>query len=191
MIKRKQKIDLGSSIESVYTDTPELLFPSLYDKEFNISQDLRACSEKYAELNAQKKFAFMFWNKFRTVKNIIIIDGFFNEIEPDFINSNIQRDARLEIYTSCSRKEAERMLSSIKHENTFLYHLKKGIVIHDRYAILDNELFHFGSTVGGFTNHFTTYSRGWEKEKLAGLLEFFEKICKASNLIEEIKVYDR
>ncbi len=191
MIKKKQRNNFNS-IESSYCATPELIFPSLLDKDFDMQKDLNICDKRYAELNAQEKFARKFWNKFKMSKNIIIIDGFCDEINFDIINLNIQKDAKLQIYTSCKRnKIAQNILPKINHENTFIYHLKNDIVIHDRYAILDDELFHFGSTVGGFVNHFTAYSRGWKKEQLSGLIEFLERSLKNSNHIEEIKKHDR
>ena len=33
--------------------------------------------------------------------------------------------------------------------------------LHDRFAMLDGELWHFGGTVGGLQNGLTAYSRGW------------------------------
>lgn len=191
MIKRKQRVNIGSSIESVYTNTPELLFPSLYDLENDIPKDLSICSQRYAELNSQKKFARKFWNRFQVADNIIIIDGFAKEISTKIINSNMKKNAKLVIYTSCTKSEAKKILSEINHSNTFFYKLEDIVVIHDRYAILDDELFHFGSTVGGFTKHFTTYSRGWDKNKLSGLLEFLERNRNNRKYMEEITLYDR
>lgn len=34
--------------------------------------------------------------------------------------------------------------------------------IHDRFALLDKEIWHFGGTVGGVNCHLTAYSRGWK-----------------------------
>ena len=191
MIKKKQRVNIGSSIESVYSNTPELLFPSLYDQENDLPKDLNICNKRYAELNSQKKYARKFWNRFQVANNIIIIDGYAKEISTKIINSSIKKDAKLVIYTSCTRVEAIEMLSSINHSNTFFYNLKDIIVIHDRYAILDDELFHFGSTVGGLKEHFTTYSRGWDKNKLSGLLEFLERNRNNRKYMEEIKLNDR
>lgn len=36
--------------------------------------------------------------------------------------------------------------------------------IHDRFALLDNEIWHFGGTVGGVNAHLTAYSRGWRDQ---------------------------
>lgn len=45
--------------------------------------------------------------------------------------------------------------------------------IHDRFAIVDDELWHFGATVGGFHADVNAASRGWDAEEL-GAIEFFE-----------------
>jgi len=44
--------------------------------------------------------------------------------------------------------------------------------IHDRFAIVDNELWHFGATVGGFHRDVNAASRGWNVENHKAL-EFF------------------
>ncbi len=52
--------------------------------------------------------------------------------------------------------------------------------IHDRFAIIDNELWHFGATVGGFHTSVNAASRGWDAEEL-GAIDFFEMVwdkCK-------------
>jgi len=36
--------------------------------------------------------------------------------------------------------------------------------VHDRFAIIDNELWHFGATVGGLHNHVTAATRGWDAQ---------------------------
>lgn len=45
--------------------------------------------------------------------------------------------------------------------------------IHDRFAIIDDELWHFGATVGGFHASVTATSRGWNAEE-TGAVGFFE-----------------
>ena len=47
--------------------------------------------------------------------------------------------------------------------------------IHDRFAILDNELFHFGCTVGGKTSEgFSAFSCGWDANKISMLIKQIE-----------------
>lgn len=46
-------------------------------------------------------------------------------------------------------------------------------LIHDRFAIVDDELWHFGATVGGFHTSVTAASRGWSAVD-SGAIAFFE-----------------
>lgn len=45
--------------------------------------------------------------------------------------------------------------------------------IHDRFAIVDDELWHFGATVGGFHASVNAASRGWSAVD-SGAIDFFE-----------------
>lgn len=47
--------------------------------------------------------------------------------------------------------------------------------IHDRFAIVDDELWHFGGTAGGFHAAVSAASRGWRAAD-HGAIEFFEEI---------------
>jgi hypothetical protein len=54
------------------------------------------------------------------------------------------------------------------------------IDVHDRFAIVDDELWHFGATVGGFHASVNAASRGWNAAQ-SGAVGFFELIwntCK-------------
>lgn len=62
--------------------------------------------------------------------------------------------------------------------NTGLNH--SPIDVHDRFAIVDDELWHFGATVGGFHASVNAASRGWSATH-SGAVGFFELIwnsCK-------------
>lgn len=50
--------------------------------------------------------------------------------------------------------------------------------IHDRFAIIDDELWHFGGTVGGFHSRVSAASRGWRAAD-HGAISFFEEIWNA------------
>lgn len=47
--------------------------------------------------------------------------------------------------------------------------------IHDRFAIIDNELWHFGATVGGFHSSVNAATRGWSASD-HGAIVFFELV---------------
>ncbi|EJM18911.1 hypothetical protein PMI21_01882 [Pseudomonas sp. GM18] len=49
--------------------------------------------------------------------------------------------------------------------------------IHDRFAIIDDELWHFGATVGGFHRHVNAASRGWDVNAHKAI-DFFEMAWK-------------
>lgn len=58
-------------------------------------------------------------------------------------------------------------------------HFKKNSnLIHDRFAIIDDELWHFGGTVGGFHSKVSAASRGWSAKDY-GAISFFEDIWNA------------
>lgn len=49
--------------------------------------------------------------------------------------------------------------------------------VHDRFAWMDGEIWHFGSTVGGIKPHVTAYSRGWYDHG-DKFLKYIEKIIE-------------
>ena len=51
------------------------------------------------------------------------------------------------------------------------------MVAHDRFALLDNEIWHFGWTICGIGNDFTAYSRGWI-DKNNYFRDFLDKIVR-------------
>lgn len=50
--------------------------------------------------------------------------------------------------------------------------------MHDRFAIIDDELWHFGGTAGGFQSTVSAASRGWRAAD-HGAISFFEEIWNA------------
>ena len=55
---------------------------------------------------------------------------------------------------------------------------KKFDYIHDRFAIIDDELWHFGGTAGGFHSSVSAASRGWRATD-HGAIDFFEMAWNA------------
>ena len=89
------------------------------------------------------------------------------EIGEDDLNK-FQKRAQ-EINDSAARREKE---CSIE----IRLHLKQDCdFIHDRFAIIDDELWHFGGTVGGFHSRVSAASRGWRAVD-HGAIDFFEEI---------------
>jgi hypothetical protein len=48
---------------------------------------------------------------------------------------------------------------------------------HDRFAVIDEELWHFGGTVGGGQSGLTAVSRGWPAES-TGVASFFDQVWR-------------
>ena len=57
--------------------------------------------------------------------------------------------------------------------------------IHDRFAIIDDELWHFGATVGGFHSQVSAATRGWRASD-HGAVDFFELAWNAKPQIGKI-----
>lgn len=58
--------------------------------------------------------------------------------------------------------------------------LKDFDYIHDRFAIIDDELWHFGATVGGFHRDVNAASRGWSADTHKAV-QFFDTAWKMAN----------
>lgn len=47
--------------------------------------------------------------------------------------------------------------------------------LHDRFAVIDDEMWHFGATVGGIHNKISAISRGWDADD-HGAIDFFNEL---------------
>lgn len=174
------------SVESHF-DSPKLLFPAIYDYKIEGS-DINTCTQDYAKNFNKYKVAKEFWQKYQRSNNIIIIDDYFHKIPIEYI-MHLKDEAQLRVYTGRKIKTVKEQLQQIEGKNIFLFQILEKLKIHDRYAILDSELFHFGSTVGGHEEHFTAYSCGWDCEQIKGLLNFLEsRDCIYENFIKEVQL---
>lgn len=61
------------------------------------------------------------------------------------------------------------------------FSLKNFNYIHDRFAIIDDELWHFGATVGGFHRDVNAASRGWNANTHKAV-QFFETVWDITNV---------
>lgn len=172
----------------IHSNKPKLLFPSINDNNI-FGSDINICSKEYAENFSKYKVAKEFWQKYQRSKNIVIIDDYFHKIPIEYISECLSNDATLTIYTGREIIKVRDNLQQIEGKKIILFKIQKKLKIHDRYAILDDELFHFGSTVGGNEEHFTSYSCGWDIQKIKGLLDFLQsRECLQNNLIKEVNL---
>ncbi|MBB5607227.1 MULTISPECIES: hypothetical protein [unclassified Janthinobacterium] len=104
--------------------------------------------------------------------DIRILTAQHDEITAEFLQ--LFKDKENYINTMQARRDT-RCLIEI---NTCL--TRGPIDVHDRFAIVDDELWHFGATVGGFHASVSAASRGWSAEDV-GAVNFFELVwekCK-------------
>lgn len=133
-----------------------------------------------------------FWKKFRESKNIIFWDKFFdveaiervdyelNLISKDVLDNKIDK----EIYILCGNDIDKvknkyddfcKQDSDIYTRNLIKIHsVRDKDWFHDRFAIMDQEIWHCGSTVGGIEPCMNVLSRGWF-DKDNKLRKFFLK----------------
>lgn len=64
-----------------------------------------------------------------------------------------------------------RIVPTVEWRNTLTQEID--LDLHDRFAIVDEELWHFGATVGGSHRSVTAFSRGWDAIA-TGAIQFFQ-----------------
>lgn len=128
-------------------------------------------------------YSSIFWNNFEKAEYIIIIDKFFINEDLDKVIKIMQKNKNkiptfkmFKLYTE-NVDNIKNSLNEIKRilADKFAVFEIKHKYIHDRFAILDNELFHFGCTVGGKTSEgFSAFSCGWDANKISMLIKQIE-----------------
>lgn len=94
----------------------------------------------------------------------------------------VSRDASRRIFAELSARAA-RINGSNRSRRKQLELLAKATLdggyphLHDRFAVVDDELWHFGSTVGGFHRGLTAASRGWPAQATRAV-DFFEEVWR-------------
>jgi len=96
--------------------------------------------------------------------DIRMLTGEHSEVSADALK--IFKDREVEINKKYARRGSVCRIAV----NT---HLSRVFDIHDRFAVIDDELWHFGATVGGFHPSVNAASRGWPAEA-TGATKFFE-----------------
>lgn len=117
-----------------------------------------------------------FWRCFFTSQEAYIVDRFFSidEYESLFdlmceqVTSSLNMISILCLNHFNEIKSRNRNRNGKKEDiqvivNVFNMENVEGTFfeIHDRFVLLDDEIWHFGGTVGGVNLHLTAYSRGW------------------------------
>ncbi|KFF84613.1 hypothetical protein [Pseudomonas syringae] len=113
-----------------------------------------------------------------------VVDWFFtNQIQMiRILTGNHDNQAEIEkefgVLEEILTDDRAKLDAPIKVELSFT--LKDFNYVHDRFAIIDDELWHFGATVGGFHRDVNAASRGWNADTHKAV-QFFNTVWKMAN----------
>ena len=121
-----------------------------------------------------------FWDAFCYSKDVVLVDKFFNknaymrmifELKRIFISRD-KFKKRIQIYCSDTYSEIEKIdrQNRKKYPDVMDYFVVSVNLLtlqnttHDRFAIMDGEIWHCGAAVGGMHAELSALSRGWKDE---------------------------
>lgn len=129
-------------------------------------------------------------------KHVIFLDKRFDKrcyrmMENYILRASKLHDANLEcidiISSEKAHKEGNEIIKNLKEKKLLekikisRYEFIKEVngLYHDRFALLDDEIWHFGSTVGGIYPGITAFSGGWQdyNNSFSNLLHMIIKMC--------------
>lgn len=131
-----------------------------------------------------------FWEAFKSSRDIVLVDMFFEEkhynrvlYELEQIHNTLDYSPKyIRIYyDSQYNKDLQKIHSDKQKNNSTLfkkftveiYSFHDWDLIHDRFAVMDQEIWHFGAAVGGMSKKLSALSRGWF-DKDNALRDYFD-----------------
>lgn len=177
---------------------PELIWPSTCEKGV-CSNDMREIPTEFQIKNKHDEWkrnnklfeSVEFWNSATIAEEIRIIDP--------HLDIHAMRSIRELLYIATGIKTLKILMNGksssediklvfddlcthlIDHGCKGSLELKQGLdnsrypYLHDRFALVDGELWHFGATVGGLHHSLNAFSRGWDDNK-HNFKNFFENV---------------
>lgn len=114
-----------------------------------------------------------FWQNLGDCRVAYIIDKKFSIIEYNLMLSLFEgqktNSMLTEVHIICRQYYKDIRDENEKRQKTIAFSITVDAIpdnplyeIHDRFAVLDDEIWHFGGTVGGINPQLTAYSRGWK-----------------------------
>ena len=147
----------------------EKQFPEI--NELNNSLSVANAIEHSKNETIERYNSWPFWNALFKSCNVYIVDKFFSMKEFQCVQYVVTKKQGFDLKKLtiiCSNdcvklREAKRSINGKNKIEIHVYSMPpaKHYDIHDRFAWMDGEIWHFGSTVGGIKPHVTAYSRGW------------------------------
>jgi hypothetical protein len=181
-VKSSPVIPVAASIIDVAIGPPQLFWLTIDTHEGFPVEQMKTPNAEQIWMQNRDDFdqsSKAFWGKALNAHSIRIMDTHFGTKEMRFLRDKLEGAKSLKvlkIFCSSDKKsiEAERaryfedlkefLRLNDKNKQIEMKVFKNGRFpfLHDRFAAIDNELWHFGSTVGGLHNSLTAYSRGWD-----------------------------
>jgi len=175
---------ITTTIQKPGTNLPakQLLWPG-YTNGGVFFDDLTSSTPYYCALNRLKlkdsSGSKAFWEKAQVAQSVYILDPYIvfevmAKIRDHLMNSTYLQELKILCRASDDAGRINDTFEDLKKvilkraKVPCVFELKQSNnldPLHDRYAVLDDELWHFGSTVGGLHEGITSFSRGWSADE--------------------------
>ncbi|PCI41891.1 MAG: hypothetical protein COB46_02110 [Rhodospirillaceae bacterium] len=191
------------------TPDPQLLWPSVCDETCETKDLSHAPSPTSINLRYQKNYedetrptqgSCNFWSTVMNVRKLYLMDAHIDGLTMrkirDYLNegSNAKDFPIKEIKIMCGSNDKDNVQAAFDDMKNKLMEkqpqpsieLRQSLdktkfpFLHDRFAVLDNELWHFGATVGGLHQSLNAYSRGWSASEYR-FIDMFNKAWERSS----------
>lgn len=193
-IQNTQPFKISQTQEDGRVYKPQLLWPKFIPSGdgFLEDDDTVFCRNR-DEVKAQRKFfnkikneqgismgSRLFWESFRLSKDILLVDRFFCTesyqrmlIElRDIFHARDGNKKNILIFCEKDYNEISKLRNNPQKEDMKLFsifsveikRLEMHYTSHDRFAIMDHEIWHCGAAVGGMHGELSALSRGWRDE---------------------------
>lgn len=189
--------------KKTFKEDPKLYFPTMCNNGFDcIDADIKQINDDYircfnsCRIEKRNYGSRYFWERFKNSEEIIIIDKYLSDKELNKIlniieyweNKNLLetqiKSCSIYLYEPRIDNQIKKIYKMIKdkmYDKFKMYSTTQDDLIHDRFAILDEETFHFGGTVGGYQKGFTAFTCGWSDKEI---MNFFDCLVKDNHIYE-------
>ena len=167
-------------------DVSDCLFKEVDSEEFT---DIECIYNNHTYFEVMKKKGKYlgckeFWDKFRESRDIVFIDRYFDEFcygrtydEVKDVSTKYDYEYKnIKIFCEKEFKNVFELNQLMRNDiGASIKVIQMPDIIHDRFALMDGEIWHCGSTIGGMHNSLNALSRGW-KDHGNKMKKFIERL---------------
>ncbi len=196
------EIDTGRVSSGRFTEKPTLIWPSIpdhyedqeYDRYIIPPQTLTDKRHQHChnrnQLGVQALGCDAFWQRVVNSQRLLILDSHFDKAAMRVLRDELEkgRGSFSDLRVVCAERDARSIFDDVKKQLSRTKRIMPGGTIemrrwrkgdrpyiHDRFSVTDDELWHFGGTVGGLHQDLTAVSRGWDANAKR-FLKFFDEL---------------